>query len=356
MSSEYHQEKKMKTTNLKIGTHSGTFHADESLAVFMLKLLPKFSGAEVVRSRTPEILDECDIVVDVSGKYDGEKYFDHHQREFEGVFGEGYKTKLSSAGLVYKHFGQDILASVLKETKESAVVQQCFPRIYKIFIEAIDANDNGISVYNPAVVNAINEDENVPYKLTERFISNTITLPAVVSRCNPRPDEFESSSLDENAIYDSKFQVASEIMGNAFLGIVLSTGKDWFPSKTKVSHYYNTREDPRVLILDTFVAWKSHIFDIEKELTSQGKLKDEDKLLYIVYPGSDSWRVQAVPMTSSSFVSRKPLPEAWRGVRDEALSKVTGIDGCVFVHASGFIGGNKTKEGAVAMVKKALEL
>lgn len=29
----------------------------------------------------------------------------------------------------------------------------------------------------------------------------------------------------------------------------------------------------------------------------------------------------------------------WRGVRDEALSQVSGIDGCIFVHMSGFIGG-----------------
>ena len=31
------------------------------------------------------------------------------------------------------------------------------------------------------------------------------------------------------------------------------------------------------------------------------------------------------------------------------MLKKTGIEGCVFVHASGFIGGNKTKEGAFQM-------
>ncbi|SGY12890.1 BQ5605_C011g06644 [Microbotryum silenes-dioicae] len=39
-------------------------------------------------------------------------------------------------------------------------------------------------------------------------------------------------------------------------------------------------------------------------------------------------------MTQESFESRHPLPEAWRGVRDDALSKLTGIDGCIFVHAT----------------------
>jgi uncharacterized UPF0160 family protein len=39
----------------------------------------------------------------VEGKYDGDKYFDHHQRGFDHVFSEKFKTKLSSAGLIYKY-------------------------------------------------------------------------------------------------------------------------------------------------------------------------------------------------------------------------------------------------------------
>ena len=42
----------------------------------------------------------------------------------------------------------------------------------------------------------------------------------------------------------------------------------------------------------------------------------------------------------------------WRGIRDQALSDLSGIPGCIFVHASGFIGGNATKEGALAMSKR----
>lgn len=38
--------------------------------------------------------------------------FDHHQRGFTEVFGHGYVTKLSSAGLVYKHYGRAIVAQV----------------------------------------------------------------------------------------------------------------------------------------------------------------------------------------------------------------------------------------------------
>jgi uncharacterized UPF0160 family protein len=57
----------------------------------------------VVRTRDPNILDTCHIVVDVGAVYDESKQrFDHHQRGFDEVFGHGFTTKLSSAGLVYR--------------------------------------------------------------------------------------------------------------------------------------------------------------------------------------------------------------------------------------------------------------
>jgi uncharacterized UPF0160 family protein len=56
-----------------------------------------------------------------------------------------------------------------------------------------------------------------------------------------------------------------------------------------------------------------------------------------------------VPASPESFDSRKKLPTPWRGVRDDALSALIGVDGAIFVHASGFIGGHKTKDGALSM-------
>lgn len=66
--------------------------------------------------------------------------------------------------------------------------------------------------------------------------------------------------------------------------------------------------------------------------------------------------MQAISVSPGSFTSRLPLPSAWRGLRDEELSSASGIPGGVFVHMSGFIGGNQTYEGALAMATKALEL
>jgi len=55
-------------------------------------------------------------------------------------------------------------------------------------------------------------------------------------------------------------------------------------------------------------------------------------------------------------VVRRSLPECWRGLRDDALSLKSGIDGTVFVHATGFIGGNRTYQGALQMAQRALHL
>jgi len=42
-------------------------------------------------------------VLDVGGVYDPSRHrYDHHQKGFSEVFGHGFNTKLSSAGLVYK--------------------------------------------------------------------------------------------------------------------------------------------------------------------------------------------------------------------------------------------------------------
>ena len=68
---------------------------------------------------------------------------------------------------------------------------------------------------------------------------------------------------------------------------------------------------------------------------------------YIIYPDetASAWRVQAVPLNSESFESRKALPEEWRGLRDDELSSTSGVPDCIFVHASGFIGGESSSGG-----------
>lgn len=60
-------------------------------------------------------------------------------------------------------------------------------------------------------------------------------------------------------------------------------------------------------------------------------------------------------VSPDKFDSRKPLPFLWRGLEKDKLSEVAGIPGCVFVHMSGFIGGNRSFEGALSMARMSLK-
>ncbi|KAF2604393.1 hypothetical protein F2Q70_00027503 [Brassica cretica] len=120
----------------RVGTHNGSFHCDEALGCFMIRLSDEFSGADIVRTRDPKILEELDAVLDVGGVYDPfHDRYDHHQKGFEEVFGHGFNTKLSSAGLVYKHFGKEIIAKELNVDQDHPDVRRLFLAVYKSFME-----------------------------------------------------------------------------------------------------------------------------------------------------------------------------------------------------------------------------
>jgi len=320
-----------------IGTHSGSFHCDETLACALLTLLPRYSAARIVRSRDPAELAKCSVVVDVGGVYDPATHrYDHHQRDFTNTLNsldprKEWKIKLSSAGLVYHHFGREVLARVLKVAESDPVIEKIFDKVYENFIVEIDAIDNGISTH----------DENGRYRV------NT-GLSARVSHLAPT-----WNAKDQDT--EPGFKKAVELTRSEFLDRVTYYGEVWWAARDRVSQCLQDRfkahPSGRVLQLEGGLPWKEHLFELEVE----NGLEGDSSLLYAIYTDqSGMWRIQCVPKEAKSFENRKSLPEAWRGVRDEELAGVSGIEGATFVHASGFIGGNKTKEGVLKMAEIAL--
>ncbi|KAJ5248691.1 UPF0160 protein MYG1 [Penicillium chermesinum] len=337
--------KKLKTSPV-IGTHNGHFHADEALAVYLLRLLPTYASSPLVRTRDPAQLETCHTVVDVGGVYDpATNRYDHHQRTFSTTFPQ-HETKLSSAGLVYMHFGHAIIAQHMSLPKDHPDVALLYEKLYTDFIEAIDANDNGISVYDPAAVSAAN--------LEKRF-----------------KDAPPGEPQDE----DSLFGRASTLIGNVFTRKLHQASNSWIPARATVGEAYKSRTDihpsGRIIVLPKGgVPWKEHLYNFEKEASGGEEIDSANQVYYVLYPESEAedskWRVQCVSESESSFVSRKPLPEAWRGVRDQDLDGLIASEsekagqeqlpaGAIFVHASGFIGGHKTRAGAMAMAVRSLD-
>ncbi|KAG4131061.1 hypothetical protein ERO13_D09G183600v2 [Gossypium hirsutum] len=289
----------------RVGTHSGSFHCDEALGCFMICLTTKFSNSEIVRTRDPKVLEGFDAVLDVGGVYDPSRdRYDHHQKGFEEVFGHGFNTKLSSAGLVYK---------------------------------AIDAIDNGINQF----------DTDKP----PRYVNNT-NLSSRVGRLNLDWMDPNQSPEKEN----EAFQQAMALAGSEFLDSVRFHAKSWLPARSIVmeciADRYDTDPSGEIMVLKRFTPWKLHIFELEEEM------KVDPPIKYVLYEDDRGkrWRVQAVAISPDRFESRKPLPAQWRGLTDDELSKEAGIPGCIFVHISGFTGGNQTYEGALAMARTALKI
>ncbi|KAK5963195.1 Myg1p PWA37_004906 [Arxiozyma heterogenica] len=335
-------------TPKQISTHSGSFHADESLAVYMLRLLPEYKDAKLVRSRNPEDWEQSDIVVDVSAKYDGIKYFDHHQREFMETFSDDYNIKLSSAGLIYKHFGKRIIKSIISKGNDTndeisgdvineEDLEVIYQKVYKQFIESLDANDNGINKYD------LQEGETV------KFNDNAITIPGIISTMNPLWNSTDTSP----SAFDQAFEKASKFIGEIFVNLVNNYFNSWLPAKNIVVEAIKKRMevDPsgKIIVLSQFCPWKEHLYNVESDEDIENTIE-----FVIFIDSSGSWRVSTVPVTSTSFKFRKGLPEELRGLRDEELSEKSGVPDCIFIHAAGFIGGAKSKESALKLAKMSL--
>jgi uncharacterized UPF0160 family protein len=321
----------------------------------MLRLLPAYLDAQLVRTRDPELLAQCHTVVDVGGEYDdGNKRYDHHQRGFEVVF-PGHNTKLSSAGLVYLHFGKDIITTVTGLEGEDRDI--LFEKIYADFIEAFDANDNGINVI------AAKDLEKAG--LAKQFEDRGFSIASVVNRYNygARSANTEETKTPEakQAEENTRFEKASMFVGEQFLIELTDRANSWLPARTAVKQAYDGRlqydSQGRILVLPDGMPWADHLYNLEKETPIPTGIAPQ--VLYVLFPEDKpegKWRIRAVSKENGGFVNRKDLPDAWKGVRDEQLDQISGVQGCVFVHAAGFIGGNKSFDGALAMAKKALEL
>ena len=300
--------------------------------------------------RNPSVITACDVVVDVGGEYDhGRKRYDHHQRGFAE---ETDGVKLSSAGLIYRHYGRRVVERAVSDRAlplGDDLVDAAYSAFYTQFVRAIDAVDNGIEQWPTAsgpplylqsttlsvriarMNGAWNQDYS-PDAQYRRFVGAMEVMDREIDECLLR-DVVTSWLPGRMAVREAMERAASSPVSTSD---VVKYGKKLFPS---------------VVVFSRFCPWRDHLHSLEVEAGTD----PSNHTLYVVYPEDDRdvaktrWRVQAVNIGPGSFKCRLPFPEAWRGLSGEALSLVTGIPGCVFTHADGFIAGNDTREGAIAM-------
>jgi len=314
-----------------VGTHSGTFHSDEVLSTFLLKFYDKTIKSVVIRTRNLEILKLCDVVVDVGGIIDPQTHrYDHHMKEFKEVFNENDKDlnsiKLSSAGLIWKYLGKNILENVIKSLdlfeQNKTHIDEIHKLIYLDFIMGVDGMDNGVTQYD--------KDIKPKYRLCGNFVDR-------ISRLNP---EWNMINIDVNERFKKGWDVAED----EFLSQIKKYANSYFLAYDIVEKSVNEaiKENKLYIIMDTYCPWKKCLYEIEK------KLKIENKLLYCILPTSNNrWTSTAINLNDHCMELRKPFPEEWRAKSGEELQKITGIKDAEFVHVSGFISFWHFKESAI---------
>jgi uncharacterized UPF0160 family protein len=338
-----------------IGTHSGIFQADEAMGCWMLQQLAQYRNSKILRTRDPQVLATCDIILDAGGVYDhAQLKYDHHQQEYDERFdtnayncvdndGGSMKTnaklrctKLSASGLIYRHYGKDVIRTWYPNLA-AANVDLVYTRLFQNMLQALDAIDAGVEMASATVY------------------TDTTGLASRVGRLNPRWNEvIEGPWGQQPPDPDERFKQAIQLCGNDFQAELVKIVESDLPARTLVEQAIQKRHmmdaSGEIICLESGrLPWMAYFYKLERRYRVKPLIK------FVLYTdGTGMWRVRAVPVKGKPFKSRLFLPEEWRGMRDENLSTVTNIPASRFVHANGFVGGSDTFEGALAMAKEAL--
>lgn len=164
-------------------------------------------------------------MVDVGGIYDhSKKRYDHHMREFTETAGSLLKKpdckwdiKLSSAGLVYCHYGHDIIRKIVPEVLDDEDIHSIFKNVYDSLIKEIDAIDNGIPMF----------DGEPKYRIVTNVGSR-------VGNLNPK---WNSVNVDR----DAQFLKAVKLVGDEFVEFVEYAARHWLPARALVKSAVDKR-------------------------------------------------------------------------------------------------------------------
>ena len=312
---------------MKILTHSERFHCDEVFASALLKYL--FEIEEIIRTRDKTLILEAQqdkdiFVVDVGEKYEVEmNNFDHHQTSFEDTFNEKQWIKMSSCGLIWKHFGEDIIFKFAQEEfnmeLDDEEIKNMWGKIYQLLFLCIDANDNGIKQYK---------------NIKDLNFKNSNTIYDVIASYNRDVKDDEQQLIQFKRAMEIAFEtfynkihylIAEKALYDKFLPDFLKAldeaeGKD-----------YLFVEDDDVMV-------EKYLNDFDKE----------KKIKFMIAKRYDEhYRIYTRKKMNGSFEIEKPLIT-------QQNAKVLVKDDLIFIHKIGFVGATKTFESAVKIVEASI--
>ena len=329
-----------------IAVHSGRFHADDALAVYLLKETDRYKDADIVRTRDPKLIAQCDIVCDVGDVYDHARgRYDHHQQGFKTSF-PGSQIPSAACGLVYYHYGREVIQKLITENKwlpslEKNVIDKVWKLHYKFFVEELDAQDNGVKMA----------------KGKPKYHLNTAVAARIgrLNFCNPSTDEVKYKH----------FLQAVELMGKEFRFFLKYLCCVKLPLRTLVRKAFKDMGDTHIMDL----GYSPRRIRFHEELMeTERKFQKEGEVLYVITKrdsgnggkeGSDEDRFRWVVNAANrkeSMEPRKALPFAKLELAEQRrlCEEKCGINDLEFLHKTGFMAAFKSEKSAREFAKYAV--
>jgi uncharacterized UPF0160 family protein len=291
-------------------THDMGFHTDEVLAysIYNYTFDDKIK-LELIRTRKyiDYENDNC-ILVDIGNKYIKNKYYDHHQNDSNLFRNNG--IKFSSAGLIWKDFGEKYIEKYLKEKYgleeiDKLDILDIFYEIDKKFIIHVDLVDNG------------------------KFISqNNTSITSIDKMYYPPLNERTDEKYLEGFLEYSDFL-------STYLQILIDTAFKRIDDRNLLFTVYDNSD---VLFIEDQLLWR-------KTITNNHTFKNLKVVINKMEDGT--WRINPIKEIKKSDKFKVNFPQQWLGLSEDKLKEVSGIDDILFCHSSGYTAGAKTKEACI---------
>lgn len=335
-------------------THSGSFHADDVLAVALATLI--HPEAQVLRSRHPGVIAAADWRLDVGGAFDPDAgTFDHH---FPGAPVRWNAVRFSTASLLWSVEGVPLLRRLAPHIDgERATRTAAF--LDEALFWGIDRVDNGqadttdLDRVLPEALGRGNltwqeRPDSLPAVealATQHFLDTVGRVRPILERLLGRAAR--AVSLQEcRQLTDKAIQEIVESMRDRRQAEAQAVAA---ARPVLVAVLEDQRFGHGILRLDNpSLPWATLIHELEREVALQEPITHVLK-----QETSGLWIASAVPVAPRSFVSRVPFPASWAGARDAELAARSQIAGAAFCHVNRFISGWHTEAAAVQAIQAA---
>lgn len=292
----------MNIVSRSVGTHDGTFHADEVTACALLIVFGLVDKDKIVRTRDLSLLDTCEYVCDVGGVYNkAKKRFDHHQSDYKGY--------LSSAGMV------------LQFLKETAVIDSSlYDFLNCTFVMGVDAHDNGLV-------------ESTPGHCT---FSHVITSFV--------PPEYDCNSQVQMKAFSSALDF---VLGFIQRNLEKYQYVQACRQDVQAAMNESLRNHPDYLVFDTALPWMDNFYELGGA---------HHPASFLIMPSGSHWKLRGIPPSESEKMKVKiPLPIEWAGLLGQDLKAISNNPGAIFCHKGRFIAVFETKQDALKAVEEILK-